>query len=91
MQFSNYTAYLTFKFYHIWMNDINNMYKITEKEQAEKAWPNGEQPITDTVSFLLEKELLKLYCSTKGASIAYRHSKLSHGKFIQDGTDDENH
>ncbi len=56
MQLSNYTSYLTLKFYHIWMNDINDMYKITEKEQAEKAWPNGEQPITDTVSFLLEKD-----------------------------------
>ncbi|WP_445733526.1 sulfatase family protein [Mariniflexile sp.] len=55
-----------------WMDAIHDMYKIDEKDQAEKAWPEGIQPKTNPVTFKREDKKLILNCDTPGASIAYR-------------------
>ena len=55
-----------------WMNRIDDKYKIPEQEQAESAWPNGEQPITEAVKFELNDGKLKMTSATKGATIAYQ-------------------
>ncbi|UXX81043.1 sulfatase [Reichenbachiella carrageenanivorans] len=55
-----------------WMDEINDMYQIDEKEQAESAWPNGERPTTKAVDFTLENGRLSLSSITQCASIAYR-------------------
>jgi arylsulfatase A-like enzyme len=55
-----------------WMHSIDDMYKIEETEQAEKAWPNGIQPTTSEVTFELKNKELYLDSKTPGATIAYR-------------------
>ncbi len=55
-----------------WMTEINDLYALDEKEQAERAWPGGRQPLTEAVRFDLRDNHLVLSSETKGASIAYR-------------------
>ncbi|WP_194768602.1 sulfatase [Tamlana sp. I1] len=55
-----------------WMESIDDLYLIDEKDQAEKAWPNGEQPTTSDVTFTIKNNILTLQSNTPGASIAYR-------------------
>ena len=55
-----------------WMVDIDDMYQISEWDQAEKAWPGGQQPETDEVKAEEINGQLQLTSSTKGATIAYR-------------------
>ncbi len=56
----------------LWMEDIDDLYQLEEKDQAEKAWPGGKQPITQKVRVEQQGNKIKLSCATIGASIAYK-------------------
>lgn len=73
-----------------WMVDIDDMYQIDEQTQAEKAWPNGVQPKTNSVNFKQDKEKLLLSCDTEGATIAYREKGAERWEIYTDSIDIEN-
>ncbi|MFC1558555.1 sulfatase-like hydrolase/transferase [candidate division KSB1 bacterium] len=60
-----------------WMEDINDLGRIPEKEVMEKMWPGGVQPITENPVISTndgkskDSVTVTITCPTKGASIAY--------------------
>jgi N-sulfoglucosamine sulfohydrolase len=62
---------------HEWMDRINDMGDLPEKEMVDKMWPGGIQPetskpdISPTGGSFKGSVTMHLSCSTEGASIAY--------------------
>ncbi|MBB3697215.1 sulfatase-like hydrolase/transferase [Flammeovirga yaeyamensis] len=55
-----------------WQQDTKDLYELNEYDQAEKMWPGGVQPKTQTPKSKMQDQKLVLTCVTEGASIAYQ-------------------
>jgi hypothetical protein len=55
-----------------WQLKVNDKGLIDEYNLVQMFWPGLIQPLTDKVVLTLEKDLVRLSCSTEGASIGYQ-------------------
>jgi len=55
-----------------WMEEINDLGQLTEKELVWKMWPGGVQPETADPVVSENEHVLVLRSQTKGASIGYK-------------------
>lgn len=55
-----------------WMEEVNDLGHLTEKELVWKMWPGGIQPETADPVVSISKHKLSVTCSTEGASIGYK-------------------
>ncbi len=63
-----------------WMKDVGDLGQVPEDELIKKLWPpDGKQPATAAPSINLDRAMLTIDCSTKGASIAY---KVDDGRWL---------
>ena len=65
-----------------WMNEINDLGHIPEREIREKFWPDGKQPLTLKPRYTIEKGMLKLTSNTDGAHIGFR--KVKTGQYMRE-------
>ncbi|WNJ17701.1 sulfatase-like hydrolase/transferase [Pontibacter sp. G13] len=57
-----------------WQAEFHDLEDEDERLQAERAWPGGTQPITETPTYDIQHDQVTLTCATEGATIAYRTS-----------------
>lgn len=60
------------KAHNTWMEEINDLGQLTEKELVWKMWPGGIQPETADPVIKAHDHQLVLSCLTEGASIGYK-------------------
>ncbi len=58
-----------------WLEEIDDVGLIPEKELIERIWPGGEQPETEQPIFSLSDGKLVIDCKTEGAAIGYQWVK----------------
>ncbi|GAA4836379.1 sulfatase-like hydrolase/transferase [Algivirga pacifica] len=56
-----------------WQQEVNDLYLEEEVVQAERMWPGGKQPVTDSPVYAIQDQKIHLTCSTEGATIAYQY------------------
>lgn len=56
-----------------WLNEVGDKGAIPEKEMVRQMWGGDVQPVTDSVSYSLNGDVVTLQCATEGNSIAWRY------------------
>jgi len=55
-----------------WMQSIGDMGFIPEEELIRQFWPGKQQPVTATAEVIKNDGIIRISCSTEGASIGYK-------------------
>jgi hypothetical protein len=55
-----------------WMEEVNDLGRMSEPEFWRSIWPNGQQPLTLAPEKTVKGDTMLLSCATAGASIGYQ-------------------